>query len=247
MLPNVLDWDSKFFGFSVARVDWSGDVSQIAEAIAHARKMDVTLLYVFGPADANFPGNIVNSIVSIFKSQRVELAKELIDGPNLADNPEGIIALAATNCNVKEVSELGVIAGSHSRFMCDPIIPRTVGERLFRLWAENSLRGVLADANFGYWSDSRIMGFVSVRRQETGGRIMLIAVRREARGEGIGSRLVRAAESYVAATGGDTITVATQGHNEPAFRLYHSAGYKEVARSGVWHVWLKPPSWDKMA
>jgi len=247
MLPNVLDWDSKFFGFSVARVDWSGDVSQIAEAIAHAKEMDVTLLYVFGPAETDFLGNIVNKIASIFGSQRVELAKELIDGPNLDDNPEGIIALAATNCNVKEVSELGVIAGSHSRFMCDPMIPRTVGERLFRLWAESSLRGVLADANFGYLSDNRIMGFVSVRQQETGGRITLIAVRPEARRRGIASRLVRAAEIYVTKTGGNKITVATQGHNEPAFRLYRSAGYREVARTRVWHVWLKPPSWDEMA
>lgn len=247
MTPVVLEWDSDFFGFPVARTDWSGNLSEIAEAIADARKINVTLLYVFAPPNAAPPASILNNVISVFTCQRVELEKGLTDAPNLREERESIVALTEINCNVEEISELGVIAGSHSRFMCDPMIPRTIGERLFRIWAENSLRGILADASFGYLSDTRIMGFVSVRRQERAGRITLIAVRPEVRGKGIGSRLVRAAEGYVAATGGDKITVATQGHNEPALGLYRSSGYKELARSRVWHVWLKPPSWNTMA
>ncbi len=247
MTPVVLKWDSDFFGFPVARTDWSGNLSEIAEAIADARKIDVTLLYVFAPPNAAPPASILNNVISVFTCQRVELEKGLTDAPNLREERESIVALTEINCNLNEISELGVIAGSYSRFMCDTMIPRSIGRQLFRIWAENSFRGILADVNYGYFKDGRIMGFISVRAQKDHGRIVLIAVRPEARRQGIGSRLLRVAESYVAKSGGVKIITATQGHNDMALRLYHSAGYKEVTRSQVWHVWLKPPSWNTMA
>ncbi|WP_347244923.1 GNAT family N-acetyltransferase, partial [Thermogutta sp.] len=202
---------------------------------------------VFGPPDAESSGIVFDGITSMYTCDRVELEKNLADAPSTNEYTHDIVALTESICNVRDISELGVIAGSYSRFMRDPMIPRTLGEKLFRIWAENSLRGILADANYGYLRDSRVTGFISVRRHEKGGRITLIAVRPEVRGEGIGTRLVRAAESYVIETGGDTIAVATQGDNELALRLYRSSGYKEVARSRVWHVWLKPPLWDRQA
>jgi ribosomal protein S18 acetylase RimI-like enzyme len=77
------------------------------------------------------------------------------------------------------------------------------------------------------------VGKIHVHLEHTEGAVWLeaAAVVRPVRGQGIGTSLVRAAESLAAERGYTTVELGVEDSNPDARRLYERLGYRSVARN----------------
>ena len=72
--------------------------------------------------------------------------------------------------------------------------------------------------------------------KEMGG-IGLIAVSEKHQGQGLGKKLIQAAEYESMQIGAKTMQIPTQENNIPACKLYESLGYQPAERVYVYHYW----------
>ena len=107
-------------------------------------------------------------------------------------------------------------------------------------WVTNLCRG-LAAAVLVMGPVGSPLGFVSCSLAEGAGRIPLIAVRGEARGQGIGSRLIVAAQQWFRSQGVATAWVKTQAQNYAALGLYGRHGFLPGRTELVFSVAI--PEW----
>lgn len=94
---------------------------------------------------------------------------------------------------------------------------------------------------FVAWEGRRILGFASVHGQWTrGGRVIAelheLAVRQEAQGRGVGSRLLERALAYARELGRNTVGLWVGEHNYRAARLYERYGFRRVS---TWNEWVR--------
>lgn len=120
-------------------------------------------------------------------------------------------------------ADLAVLAG---------IMERAFDPRFGEAWSRIQLGGALATP--GTWaeradSDGSAVGFALIRRVLDEAELLLVGVAPEARGRGLGRRLVEAAAIGAALRGARTLFLEVRDGN-PAARLYSSAGFTEVGR-----------------
>ena len=210
-----LEWDSRHFGFAVARLaEVPADDETLAGALAAS---DARVIYAL--VDAADAAALALAQRHGFRAVdvRVELERGLPD-------PE-----AAPLEELTDPAEVAWLAGSAfelTRFRADPGFPRDRADALYVAWVERAAtepdRFLLADARRG--------GFIA----GSGGTIELVAVAPQARGQGLGVRLVRGAHARLE---GSAARVVTQGANVAAQRLYQACGYRTSA-CGIWlHRW----------
>lgn len=239
----LLEWDTRHFGFPVARAEWSGDLRELEVLLDCAGASEVTLLYLFGSAGARLPEKVVGNCAGLYVCQRVEFEKPVVSPAplNLPDGLE-IGELTWENCDRERVRQLGVVAGDYSRFLRDPLIPQGKGEELFRIWAEESVSRRLADVVFAILEKPhKIVGLITLRGDRDAARIGLLAVCGEYRRRGLGKQLLAAGERWAYFAGYRLVRVATQAENEEACGFYLRQGFAEVERKNVYHIWLKRP------
>jgi ribosomal protein S18 acetylase RimI-like enzyme len=74
--------------------------------------------------------------------------------------------------------------------------------------------------------------------QQDQGQIGLLAVALEARGTGLGSRLIHQALAWAQSQGATSVITVTQGHNVSAVRTYERQGFL-IERMQLWyHRWF---------
>lgn len=107
-----------------------------------------------------------------------------------------------------------------------------------RDWRERKARDVASDCDiqpdgvFVAEDDGRIAGYITCRLDRfTGiGRIPNLAVDETARGQGLGSRLIRHALDWMREQGMEVAKIETLVQNERGQQLYPRFGFHEVAR-----------------
>jgi ribosomal protein S18 acetylase RimI-like enzyme len=228
-----LEWDSRFFGVEIARVEGGSlDAAGVAAVDRWSADRRIACLYFL----ADEPGaSTACAERAGFRliDVRVELAHALAPPPDARDSR---IRPAVAD----DVSALRAIARtSHrdSRFYRDERFPRDRCDALYETWIEQSCDGgaaavLVADV------DDRVAGYVTCERPAaSAGRIGLFAVAEADRGRGVGRALVAGALSWLAASGATTVDVATQGRNVEAQRLYQVAGFRTAALRLWYHRW----------
>jgi len=127
-----------------------------------------------------------------------------------------------------------------SHYYTDPHISFELAEKVYEEWIRNSLRGY-ADFIIVARHKGTVLGYVTCKLKKiydkTLGIIDLIAVRKDQRGKGIGSRLIDAALVRLA-NKTQTIYVATQAQNISALRLYEKKGFRIISSEATLHKWL---------
>jgi dTDP-4-amino-4,6-dideoxy-D-galactose acyltransferase len=134
---------------------------------------------------------------------------------------------------------LGIVGESftQSRFYADPHFGAEKALRLYEEWIKrcfspNSTPVILA------LHEKEGIGFVTCELDTaTHGRLGLVAVARQARERGCGSALIKAAIGHFRHSGIRSVTVATQGSNVSAQRLYQKCGFR-IREVNLWfHLW----------
>ena len=244
-----VDWDSRFFGFPVGRINLSPGFSKdaLGETLQQGKR-DFRLIYVFlkekGPNE--FEGFEVPCVC--YDRKLVYEKKISAPAPELDQRLRRYTETACT----KRMETLAVISGQQSRFCRDPQI-RPFYERLFLTWISNAILGGTSDVNWVWQGDDgKPSGLATVRivrytDPQTGqtvkdGRIGMMGVEEKYRGRGVGSSLIQACEYWGLSTGLDQISLSVPAEC-PAFnRMCEKAGYSPGAEVSVYHSWS--PSWE---
>jgi dTDP-4-amino-4,6-dideoxy-D-galactose acyltransferase len=128
-----------------------------------------------------------------------------------------------------------------TRFYADPHFPDERCDDFYETWIARSLEG-WADVVLVAELEGRPAGYMTVHADPAAGRgsIGLISVAPDARGQGLGQALVRAAVARSRERGLGEVTVVTQGRNVPALRLFEGCGFR-IRKVGLWfHKWYEP-------
>jgi ribosomal protein S18 acetylase RimI-like enzyme len=236
-LLKKLDWDSDFFGFSVAQVcSVSEDIEVWKETLAEIENLDIKLTYwMVQPKNLSFQ-EFASENHGILVDNKTTYSIEITSG-NFGT--EKCIEILDKNEPDTELLNLAVQCGAYSRFAIDKNIPYEKFKQLYQLWIINSINKSMADDVLIYKWDNKIVGLVTVYENNNIGNIGLIGVDADFRGKGIGKSLINVVKNYFFAKGIHNIHVVTQGQNNSACRLYENTGFSVLDRSEFYHFWLK--------
>lgn len=233
-----LEWDSRFFGMRIAKVNvnrLSG--SQVEEVLNWCRSQRIDCLYFLSEAG---DGNTVCCVEQAgFALVDVRVTLEAADFK--ASAPELSEAVRIRPSELRDIPALKAIARlTHrdTRFYFDGHFPADLCDALYETWIEKSCRGFAETVHVAEINGC-LAGYISChRRDSSSGQIGLLGVAVEMQGKKIGSALVRSALGWFERIGIKRVEVVTQGRNIRAQRLYQNCGFRTGSLRLWYHKWF---------
>jgi ribosomal protein S18 acetylase RimI-like enzyme len=230
-----LDWDSRFFGLRIARVNGNRlDPVRVAQILDWSRQQPPDCLYFLADLDTatiRLAEQQGFRLVDIRATLAARLPNTHSEKWSSADIREAV---------PEDIPALREIAGtSHrdTRFYQDGGFPRHLCDELYRVWIEKSCRGD-ADIVLVAEYNSRPAGYIACNLNQKGsGQIGLVGVDQEARSLGLGRRLVQHSLCWFQQHEAREVIVVTQGNNVAAQRLYQQCGFLTSAVQLWYHLW----------
>jgi len=245
-LIKLLHWDSEFFGFPTGQVFLEDALKTGAKSLlAHLHRQNIKLLYLFHDlsteVDNGQKSDLIQTMDARLVDTRIVFSKDLMAIPK-TDPPETVSEFTLPQATDR-LYDIVLESGIFSRFRLDPKIPPGSYDRMYRIWLDNSVSRKIADVLLVSKDEAgAINGMVTLANRTETAVIGLIATHADARGKGVGSHLMKAAEQYALQKGKTQLTVATQKANEPACRFYSKAGYQIANEVDVFHWWSHFPN-----
>jgi dTDP-4-amino-4,6-dideoxy-D-galactose acyltransferase len=233
-----LDWDSKFFGRRIARVVGPCLTEKsIADIDLWCGEHRIDCLYFLAASSDQRTARIAQGNGFRFVDARVTLDVCIAKACGTGDGAPGTTIRKATEADIESLKALARSSHRDTRFYYDGNFPLRRCDELYETWIEKSCRGwaknVLIATN-GAESE----GYISCHVPSVGsGQIGLVGVTEKAQGKGVGRELLVNAIRWFREEGVEVASVATQGRNVRAQRLYQRCGF--VTRSvELWfHRW----------
>jgi dTDP-4-amino-4,6-dideoxy-D-galactose acyltransferase len=236
-LVELLEWDSEFFGCTIARVTSAG-ATDLEAACRAARGKDVDCLYLLVDGHAHDTLTAAARVGFSCMGDRLTFRRDLLHvqstefeaqfAPTTSEDLEHFIPHVRT-------------AFQDSRFFRDPRFDRERAESLYEVWLRKSALNGYADACLTAFLGEQPVGFVTVdvddRHDRKTGTIGLIGVTPSARGRGVGRALVAAAHQFYRIADATCAEVVTHGTNLAAQRLYLRDGYRPAKIQTWFHWW----------
>jgi ribosomal protein S18 acetylase RimI-like enzyme len=239
-----LPWDTDFFSFSIGRVTASVlDPESYAAILTEAHQGGLQCLYF--EADPN-----VLATVAIAEENHFHLADVRVVFEYPFENhpapllrypiPSDLLVTAALETDMPRLECIAMEVGQFSRFTFDRNFRPGDDKELYRLWIQNSRKG-LADAVYvARWSgqNSDAVGLITCAMKDRIGHIQLAGVHHEHRQKGVGTGLVQIALDWGRRQGAQRMEVVTQARNIPAQRLYEQMGFFTKSMTLFYHIWV---------
>lgn len=237
----ILDFDSKIFGFKVAKIL----VTQLTERelnsiLAMLRTKQVKLVYWITDQNKLQSEEVVCKSKGFLADMKVtyvtalELKNMQLDRFSI---PSEIIEYKSDRPCLS-IQKIAMEAGNYSRFKVDPQFPEHLFIKLYKTWIRNSTNGKIARHVLIFKKRNRYAGLITLGEKNGRGDIGLLAVDPYFRGQKIGEKLVIAAQKYFLHDRYKFSQVVTQLGNRPACNLYEKCGYKLEKIENVYHFWL---------
>jgi len=231
-----LDWDSRFFGYPVGKLDLYtvGEMDE-EELNDQLHTSPFHLLYIFSnPSNNDLENKIMNS-GAIAVDQRIILTKKT------ACHQNALNAISEYHPAVvsAELKKLALASGRFSRFNTDPNFLNNEYERLYSEWITRSVKKEIASHVYVAKYESLITGMVTLALKNETATIGLISVVERHQGKKIGTDLVHIADTAAFNMGFKTLTVTTQRKNEMAVCLYQKCGFAIAEKINIYHFWNK--------
>lgn len=230
----LLDWDSAFFGFRIARLRQSNATSlAISDVLAWCDRERVRCLYFLVSSKSSELIELAERNGFGMVDVRITLARE-----SRADATSANSVRAFKETDLPSLRAIAAISHRDSRFYSDPGFPRQRCDDLYQTWIDRSCHGY-ADTVLVAEHSLEPAAYVSCHLGSEGvGTIGLLAVAPSARGLGLGARLVAGALLFFEEAGCKRVTVATQGRNCAAQRLYQNCGFRSTTVELWFHRWF---------
>lgn len=236
-LLEILEWDSSFFGYPVAKVITENIASEkLGIIINEAKVKGIKLLYIFAdPADA-VSVNAANKAAAKLVDQKITFNMKINAAiiPVVDDHIEEFEGSEPT----PQLINLSIQSGLYSRYKIDPGFKNREFERLYLAWIANSVNKKIADHTFIYKEDGLELGFVTLKIKNNCGQIGLIAVDESSRGKSIGKKLVAAVVEMLIRKNIPELDVATQIDNDDACNFYKKTGFTGSKTENIYHIWF---------
>ncbi len=234
----LLDWDSEFFGFTVAAIAPPRlDREQLGGIVSRLRTADVRLAYWPSDAARRIDDRTIADLGGRLVDDKLTYVVDLDDLGDLEPAGARVRPFRPT-LPLADLETLAVQSGENSRFAVDPDIPRAKFEQLYVTWVRRSVSRDLADEVLVTSDGGTVTGMITVKQRAETGVIGLIAVDRRLRGRKLGEALVRAAQRWFRSRGCRRGRVVTQGRSLAACRLYAKCGYRLERAERFYHFWL---------
>jgi dTDP-4-amino-4,6-dideoxy-D-galactose acyltransferase len=236
----ILDWDSAFFGYRIARYRGTRCLAvDMPSILAECAAQAIDCLYVLvDGTDTESISNLLRHRAG-FADIRVTFGTA---GDGAAARPAAAEVGLVRPASAADIPALVRIASSShvdTRFYADRHFDRARCSRLYEIWIEKSCAGY-ADAVFVVDAEpGQPAGYVTCHRGDRSntGRIGLFAVTEERQGRGFGNALLGAAFGWFAAAAITDVTVATQLRNVRALRFYSRSGLAIRSVEYWFHLW----------
>ncbi len=237
----LLDWDSKFLGFSVARLTAHQlSSAELAAILVECQTARIKLVYLSAdPVDdytaqtARVAGaRLVDRKITYLKP--LPLQKEMNGVENKWD-----ASIISSTTYTTQLEALAWQSGEFSRFRLDNRFAPQVYHKLYSLWLHNSLSGQLARMVLVYRTDTGDeLGLLTLGEKNGRADIGLLAVGAASRGKRLGKRLVSAACLQALHWGYSEIQVVTQRDNQLACHFYERCGFYLAHEENIYHLWI---------
>jgi dTDP-4-amino-4,6-dideoxy-D-galactose acyltransferase len=235
-----LAWDSEFLSFPVARIEGPDvDDEELSTTLRGARGDRFRLIYWATHAERSVPETLMREFSGVLADRRATFSLDLSSPGAALPASDIVISEYPSGPASPRLHELAITAGAYSRFRRDPLFPPEGFRALYRTWIHRCAVGELADAVLLASSPvvGAPLGMVTISVRDRVGRIGLIAVAEDARGRGVGTRLVDGAHERMRRLGAGRAVVVTQLDNAPACRLYEYLGYRLSEVGKTYHFW----------
>lgn len=236
LLYKKLEWDSQTFGIPTAAINVPNLPEAALCALLREMKKEGFRLVYFPAQKPLSDTGILHSFDGILADEKLTFVKKLDAASESAADPH--IHSYALPVVSEDLLQLALDSGLYSRFKVDPRFVHNEYQILYRIWIEKSVRKEIAQEILVYEDQDRILGMVTLGEKNGRGDIGLVAVSGLARGQGIGKKLMAAAEAYFRKKGYQEVQVVTQGINEAAVKLYTGSGFHLDKKLYYYHFWL---------
>jgi dTDP-4-amino-4,6-dideoxy-D-galactose acyltransferase len=234
----ILEWDTDFFGFRVARVH--GDTltqARVQQIDAWCRQTGVRCLYFLGRPDDVNTSRLAQDNDFQMVDIRMTFEHKNLDAAQ-AIKPHAVVVRPAHLGDVPPLKDIVRDSYHDTRFYFDDNFPRQLCASLYETWIQVSCEGY-ADVVLAAELDGKVAGYISCHLDEASrsGNIGLIGVANQAQGRGLGQTLVLSALEWFLAQGMQKVLVVTQGRNLAAQRLYQRCGFLTQSVQLWYHKW----------
>lgn len=231
-----LSWDSDFLGLKTGRLHCERS-EELVESLPAIKDDDYQLIYVFSNTAIEVePANCrllnVGGQVAYYKS---------LDGMSrsgkqaIQDDSIGLYQGADEN---ESLLQLALLSGHLSRFRLDHLLPFGSFERLYRQWLSKSLTNKDSSRIYIAGSSEDPDGMLTASWRQGHGTVDLLAVRQDAQGKGIGSKLLEYFENEAIKIDVNQLCVKTQMTNVMARRVYERNAYTLKESFYLYHLHL---------
>lgn len=208
-----LAWDSAFFN----------------QEIAHVQNAEALNLIDYSGYDLVTLKLDAGNYSCITEAQEVGFAfveSEVVFSKTLISHQQNQISELniATENDLEAVKAIARNAYSLSRYRL-PYFDKNDRDKFYSTWIENAVRGEFDDVCLVIREQSKVAGYISLKKDATTLKVGLIAVAEGFQGKGIGKRLLVLAEQYAYQASCSVISVATQISNIGAINLYLKFGF----------------------
>ncbi len=237
-LFQILDWDSKHFGYKVARLNASRlTPSELKRVLSNLLKRDIRLVYWYiNPKDkvSNKAAQENNGFLADEKTTYVKSVSPEAKNITLSNHIKSYLHQPLND----QLLYLTLEAGIYSRFKVDPNCKEGEFEILYTEWIKNSLNGKIAKDVLVYVEGGKEIGFITLGEKDERCNIGLIAVDEKFRGQGIGEQLMSEAFKKAWEWGYKEMSVVTQRTNRGACSFYEKLGSVVESTVNIYHFWL---------
>lgn len=218
----VLEWDSEFFGVTIARIEPAA-LAGNTKAVIDWGESTVDCGYLLtGPADQRA---IDAAQAHGFRLIDVRLTLQTaLAGRERLPASSGAIIRPAEERDLPTLQAIARVSHRDTRFYIDERFDRERCDAMYDVWITKSCQG---------WADHVVVaevggsatGYVTCHQRPGGGEIGLVGVSTAHRGAGLGMAMTMAALDWFQDHGATTVSVVTQGRNAAALRLYQRTGF----------------------
>jgi len=224
-----LDWDSHYFGYRIGKIFLDRITSDsLAGIVEEACTQNVDVLEAFSAIedeesisslqknDFNFSG------LKIFLESRSHSSKNI-------QNVEGPCLEQACARDIGELVSAFHGIFSSSRYYSYACLDSRQVDALYDIWIKNSVEATFDDVCLFIRRENKPAGLCTLKFLEGKARIGLFGVNPRFQGQGVGSALIVQVVDWLHSKSVDVISVATQGKNIAAIRLYEANGFKTTS------------------
>jgi dTDP-4-amino-4,6-dideoxy-D-galactose acyltransferase len=231
----ILEWDSKFFGYPVARINLNHEGNQELDALfEQLEERKIRLAYFFVPPEEKMTIEKIITRKGVLVDQKTVFSKntELHD-----DYSDTIIELGKGEIT-KSIMELAIQSGRFSRFHLDKKFINNEYERLYTAWIKKSVDREIAFTTLVIKKAKKAIGLATLGKRDNYADIGLVAVDPDYRGQGIGVNLIQSADTIAFEKGFKEMKVVTQLQNKAACKLYEKCRFHIESITNIYHFWL---------